>query len=416
MKKVIGMGAIVFALPVFLLLLTLIGNAGGVTPVAPVSTQEKIEEYAITASKLGAPWDIVILTDAIAAQAQGQSGIEDKNPVGTALEFLLLDVTKECWSVVNSYYDEEKEEWQYEYDWVYENTVRYTAKAEILRFCSVSEEEIASISPEGFLDLVRAAAASYSTSLVRYTTDFSPNVNYQEVMRLYIALPEETIVNILELYDAAYLDTWLTEQMQARIKDIRAQYGMYQYLDGLEGYINCEGLVFSHGDMQVVYFNQLDSRWKNSPYGSDHIGGYGCGPTAMAIVISSLTDGTYDPVYMANWAFQNGFWAKGSGSYHSLIPRSAQAFGLSVSGCTQNEPQRVLDALSQGRLVVALMAKGHFTTGGHFIVLRGVTADGKILVADPASVKNSEKSWDASIIFNEARKGSGAGGPFWIIS
>lgn len=44
------------------------------------------------------------------------------------------------------------------------------------------------------------------------------------------------------------------------------------------------------------------------------------------------------------------------------------------------------------------MAKGHFTSGGHFIVLRGVTAEGKILVADPASIDRSNQEWELSII------------------
>jgi hypothetical protein len=61
------------------------------------------------------------------------------------------------------------------------------------------------------------------------------------------------------------------------------------------------------------------------------------------------------------------------------------------------------------------MSKGHFTSRGHFIVLRGVTEDGKILVADPASVKRSEQLWDLSVILDEANKNAGAGGPFWIV-
>jgi len=57
----------------------------------------------------------------------------------------------------------------------------------------------------------------------------------------------------------------------------------------------------------------------------------------------------------------------------------------------------------------------HFTKSGHFIVLRGVTSDGKILVADPASVARSNQEWDLSIILNEARPDAGAGGPLWAI-
>ena len=51
----------------------------------------------------------------------------------------------------------------------------------------------------------------------------------------------------------------------------------------------------------------------------------------------------------------------------------------------------------------------------HFMVLRGVTSEGKILVADPASKKRSEQEWDISIILDEARKGAAAGGPLWAI-
>ena len=94
-------------------------------------------------------------------------------------------------------------------------------------------------------------------------------------------------------------------------------------------------------------------------------------------------------------------------------PQAAQNWGLSVQG--DLSAQDIVDALAGGKLVVALMSKGHFTSGGHFIVLRGVTAEGKILVADPASMNRSNQEWDISLIWDEARKGAGAGGPFWAI-
>lgn len=171
---------------------------------------------------------------------------------------------------------------------------------------------------------------------------------------------------------------------------------------------------FTDGAVEVVYFNQLDERYANQPYGTDNIGGYGCGPTSMAIVVSSLTDDMVDPVEMAKWAYDNGYWCSKSGSYHALIPAAAKKWGLPVEGCPATEPQRIVDALSDGKLVVALMTKGHFTSSGHFIVLRGV-ADEKILVADPASTTRSQQSWDLSIIISESSRSAGAGGPFWII-
>lgn len=171
---------------------------------------------------------------------------------------------------------------------------------------------------------------------------------------------------------------------------------------------------FTDGAVEVVYFNQYDERYADEPYGTDNIGGYGCGPTSMSIVVSSLTEDIVDPIEMAEWSYENGYWCSKSGSYHALIPAAAKAWGLPVEGCSASEPQRIVDALSEGKLVVALMTKGHFTSSGHFIVLRGVE-NGQILVADPASTTRSQKAWDLSIILNEASKSAAAGGPFWII-
>ena len=190
---------------------------------------------------------------------------------------------------------------------------------------------------------------------------------------------------------------------------------MFQRLPGGYETITTLGNVrFTDGQTEVVYFNQLDERYTSKPYGTDNIGGYACGPTSMAIVVSSLTDDIVDPVEMSQWAYEHGYWCSGSGSYHSLIPGAAEAWGLPVEGCSASEGQWIVDALSSGKLVVAIMAEGHFTSSGHFIVLRGVK-DGKILVADPASYTRSEQEWDLSIILNEASPRAGAGGPFWII-
>lgn len=50
--------------------------------------------------------------------------------------------------------------------------------------------------------------------------------------------------------------------------------------------------------------------------------------------------------------------------------------------------------------------KGTFTRGGHFIVLRGITEDGKILVNDPndnAKKQHFNRSFDLSLIKREAK-------------
>ncbi|MGL5434568.1 MAG: C39 family peptidase [Lachnospiraceae bacterium] len=213
---------------------------------------------------------------------------------------------------------------------------------------------------------------------------------------------------------------WVMGDELSLIENFQIDYGYNQelgiyeqdYLDGRgQSY---EGVLFTDGSIDVVYYSQLDERWANIMYGtSSTIGAAGCGPTSMAIVISTLPGEPHDPLELARWSAANGYRCEGNGSYHSLIPAAAAAWGLS---CEKNlSAQDIVDALADGKLVVAIMARGHFTQGGHFIVLRGVTSDGKILVADPASVNRSNQEWDLSLIMNEARKGADAGGPFWAI-
>ena len=80
------------------------------------------------------------------------------------------------------------------------------------------------------------------------------------------------------------------------------------------------------------------------------------------------------------------------------------------------DSKKLVEALESGKLVIAIMAPGHFTTTGHFIVLRGITEEGNVLVADPASVKRSNQEWPLPTVVNEAASRAGAGGPFWVFS
>lgn len=303
--------------------------------------------------------------------------------------------------------------------------VVFNANAFVSQYCAHKDTDIASISKEDMEALLTANKDKlYSFAFTDEEREIPPEQGDED--------SGETIHETIRIYTISYNgEAYFADQVFHLSDDqklLASQYaqnltvllgdGIYQGLSETEFSamgLSYDGVIFADGETQVVYYNQLDERWKYSPYGTDTIGGYACGPTAMAIVISSLTSETIDPPHMAQWAYEHGYWCSGNGSYRSLIPGAAQAWSLSVDGCTASEPQRIIDALAEGKLVVALMTKGHFTSSGHFIVLRGCTSDGKILVADPSSYKRSEKSWDMSIILNEASKRAGSGGPFWII-
>ena len=173
--------------------------------------------------------------------------------------------------------------------------------------------------------------------------------------------------------------------------------------------------ILTGGIVNVTYFRQSSDEWKDLPYGTDTIGPYGCGPTAMAMAVASLTDTDTDPAVMAAWAVEHGYWARRSGSYHSIVLGTARSFGLIAEPFLSRDANDVLDALSQGKMLVALMGAGHFTIGGHFILLRGLTMNGEVLVADPNSPENSLTPWDPQIILDELSSARDNGAPLWVL-
>lgn len=237
---------------------------------------------------------------------------------------------------------------------------------------------------------------------------------------LFLLLLIAFIVHLLTSPISMFVEWALGDSEITAIESFQQEYGYNQNIGIYDAdYVSgsgqsYEGVMFTDGGMEVMYYNQMDERWADIMYGtSSTIGQGGCGPTSMAIVTSTLTGEAHDPVELAEWSVANGHRCEGNGSYHSLIPAAASAYGLS---CEKNlDAQGIVDALSSGKLVVVIMSKGHFTRGGHFIVLRGVTSGGKILVADPASYGRSEQEWDLSIIMNESNKAAGSGGPYWAI-
>lgn len=174
--------------------------------------------------------------------------------------------------------------------------------------------------------------------------------------------------------------------------------------------------ILTGGNIEIRYFNQGEEPWASAPYGPDHIGGYGCGPTAMAMLVSSLSDQVVDPATMAQWAYEQGYCAPGSGSRYGLIQGAASAYGLESVPWTNLNADALSQALASGQVFVALMTRGHFTSNGHFILLRGLTLEGKVLVADPNSRERSLTAWDPQLIIDELSSTRSSGAPLWCFS
>ena len=183
--------------------------------------------------------------------------------------------------------------------------------------------------------------------------------------------------------------------------------------------IEQDGVYYLTGSsLQVVYFNQKDEPWASQLYGTDPIAGYACGPTALAMVVSTFRDEQVDPAQMSKFCADSGYWAKRQGSYLCIVPGVADAYSLTCTPVSLRDlsKENLKAHLANGEMAIALMSKGHFTSSGHFIVLRGVTLDGQILVADPASLERTLTPWDLDLILDELSPSRSSGAPLWLLS
>jgi hypothetical protein len=127
--------------------------------------------------------------------------------------------------------------------------------------------------------------------------------------------------------------------------------------------------------MNLVYFSQEDSRWRNIMY-SNHgdkaqtIGTSACGPTSAAMAISSLTGKEVLPSVAAAYAIKNGYRTYNDGTAWGFFASIAKEYDLECSQTGNLDTVKI--ALTKGALVVASMGPGHLTGGGHYILLVGI--------------------------------------------
>lgn len=190
--------------------------------------------------------------------------------------------------------------------------------------------------------------------------------------------------------------------------------------DSYIGNIDATGDIISYdtvgdGVKKVVYFNQGEEPWGSMSYGTSTIGAAGCGPTSMAIVISTLTGKTVTPEMTCAYSIANGEYVSGVGTAHSFPTNAAHQWGLTCERVGKDRMGDVVQSLKEGKMVVEI-CEAYTITGsgsGHFIVLTGVTRDGYITIADCASRERTGKVYSVETIKSYGRDLSD--GAFWII-
>lgn len=155
---------------------------------------------------------------------------------------------------------------------------------------------------------------------------------------------------------------------------------------------------------------QTDSEWGNRTYGYSTIAGGGCGPSAMAMAASALTGKVYTPEDIVTIIESCGesiwYYVAGVGSTYTIFPKVCEKLGLQCEATIDASEESLRSYLEDGKIVIISIAAGRYYHGdGHFIVLRGLSENGKFLINDSASVfdLNSEYDYSDFTPINSAR-------------
>lgn len=161
----------------------------------------------------------------------------------------------------------------------------------------------------------------------------------------------------------------------------------------------------------IPLFFQFDTRWANHSYAGDTIKISGCGVTSLAMVVVGLTgDTSVTPLTMADFSTSRGWAISGVGTSWELMTTGAREFGLNAEQVSTSASS-IVENLSQGKVMIVSttykgyngVSTGYFTNGGHFIVLTGLTEDGRIKVNDSWSEKKSNETFTPEFMQNEIK-------------
>ena len=151
------------------------------------------------------------------------------------------------------------------------------------------------------------------------------------------------------------------------------------------------------------YYNQSDPTWGSVPYGREGtISSSGCGPTSMAMVAKSY-GANVTPEDTMKWSLNNGYRVYGAGTSWDYFKAYGNSIGVQTEQ-TGSSASFMTNKLRNGIPIISSMKPGHFTKGGHFIVLSGIDEQGNILVNDPSSKERTGQKWSPDIVAGESKQ------------
>ena len=158
-----------------------------------------------------------------------------------------------------------------------------------------------------------------------------------------------------------------------------------------------------------VRYLQTDPRWADHNYsvGSDvsTLGVSGCGPTVMAMVISTLTDTTVTPPDLADWAMDNGYRRLYQGTDFSFFQGLADNYNLEIR--SEVSFDEALSAIHDDHLVICQMSPGNWSIYGDYILWYH-EENGTAYIMDPQSETRHRSITTINLLILQAKR-------YWIV-
>jgi hypothetical protein len=138
------------------------------------------------------------------------------------------------------------------------------------------------------------------------------------------------------------------------------------------------------GEHSMKDYDQCDPEWASLPYGNpgqSDICDSDCGGTSFTMINNTLGN---NPMTVAEEAQRYGPEFHTDGTSWSFFPVAAEQNGLREVNLGKNM-HMARKILQEGGLIEAAFGVGHFTTEGHFMVIRAETKGGNFYIANPAN-------------------------------
>lgn len=147
---------------------------------------------------------------------------------------------------------------------------------------------------------------------------------------------------------------------------------------------------------KTPYYLQWDNRWAYDELGQRNIGISGCGPTSTAMVLSRIkNDPSITPDKISKDAKN---YMTNEGISWNFFKDEAEKYKLNTKEINLNKKE-MIEALKKGPIIVSVN-RGYFTLFGHIFVIDSYK-DGKFIVNDPNSIKNTMRPWTFDEISNQ---------------